>query len=109
LIARRLWRCGSFLFRFFAGFCIIANGAYIGAGSFGRIGDAGTMLRYGSRAWQLWVFGLVATALGLFLWNGLGCEFGFGEAKGRVSRGASIDCLIALLAVVAIELTVRAR
>ena len=30
--------------RFFDGFCLIANGAYIGAGSFQRIGDAGDML-----------------------------------------------------------------
>jgi hypothetical protein len=29
----------AFLLRFFAGFCLIANGAYIGAGSLGRVGD----------------------------------------------------------------------
>lgn len=107
--ARWLWRRGSYLFRFFAGFCLIANGAYIGAGSFYRIGDAGTMLRYGSPLWQLWLFGLLATALGLALWNALGPDFGFGAGKGRVSRDASISCLIALLAIVAIELAVRAR
>ena len=33
---------------FFAGFCLIANGAYIGIGSFDRIGDAGDLLRHGS-------------------------------------------------------------
>src|SRR5689334_21281964 len=70
IAARKIWPRGSYLLRFFAGFCLIANGAYIGAGSFGRIGDAGTMLRYGSGLWQLWLFGLVATAFGLALWNG---------------------------------------
>src|SRR5262245_12677740 len=30
---------GAFVLRFFAGFCLIANGAYIGGGSFGGIGD----------------------------------------------------------------------
>ena len=39
---------GDYLARFFAGFCCIANGAYIGVGSFDGIGDAGEMLRHGS-------------------------------------------------------------
>src|SRR5690606_29141585 len=34
--------------RFFAGFCLIANGLYIGAGSFDGVGDAGEMLREGT-------------------------------------------------------------
>src|SRR5438105_14300049 len=38
----------AFVVRFFAGFCLIANGLYIGVGSFGRIGDCGEMLRHGS-------------------------------------------------------------
>src|SRR5437762_5721447 len=29
----------AFMVRFFAGFCLIANGAYIGAGSFDGVGD----------------------------------------------------------------------
>jgi hypothetical protein len=36
------------LAQFFAGFCLIANGAYIGGGSFARVGDCGEMLRNGS-------------------------------------------------------------
>src|SRR5258707_10264948 len=31
---------GRYLLRFFAGFCLIANGAYIGVGELDRIGDA---------------------------------------------------------------------
>src|SRR5262245_2292907 len=30
----------AYLARFFAGFCLLANGAYIGAGSFEGVGDA---------------------------------------------------------------------
>ncbi|MGD9648951.1 MAG: M50 family metallopeptidase, partial [Pirellulales bacterium] len=45
----------AFLARFFAGFCLIANGAYIGCGEFGRIGDCGVMLSWGSSPWQLWL------------------------------------------------------
>src|SRR2546423_98584 len=38
---------GNFLLRFFAGFCLVANGLYIGVGSFLQIGDCGEMLRHG--------------------------------------------------------------
>src|SRR5437879_2266857 len=32
-------RPGAFVLRFFAGFCLLANGLYIGVGSFNRVGD----------------------------------------------------------------------
>ncbi|QDT75310.1 M50 family metallopeptidase [Lacipirellula limnantheis] len=54
---------------FFAGFCLIANGAYIGIGSFDRIGDAGDLLRHGSSQWLLVVFGITAISCGLLMWH----------------------------------------
>src|SRR5205823_8975788 len=36
---------GAFVARFFAGFCLIANGTYLGVGSFLGTGDSGEMLR----------------------------------------------------------------
>lgn len=54
---------------FFAGFCLIANGAYIGLGSFERIGDAGDLLRHGSPQWLLLAFGVAAIAGGLSVWH----------------------------------------
>jgi hypothetical protein len=66
----------AFLLRFFAGFCLIASGAYIGFGCLGRIGDCGEMLRHGSPIWLLWLFGAVTMPLGLWLWNELGKHFG---------------------------------
>jgi hypothetical protein len=56
---------------FFAGFCLIANGAYIGAGSFGGIGDAGDMLRHGSPRWLLATFGVACMFAGLWIWHRL--------------------------------------
>ena len=44
---------GAYLLRFFAGFCLVANGGYIGGGSFDRLGGAGQMLRHGSPPWLL--------------------------------------------------------
>jgi hypothetical protein len=57
---------------FFAGFCLIANGAYISVGSLDRVGDCGEMLRTGSPLWVLIAFGVVTIGLGLFLWHRLG-------------------------------------
>ena len=80
----------TFLARFFAGFCLLVNGVYIGAGSFGGVGDAGVMVRHGSPRWLLVAFGAVAVSGGLLLWNGLGNRFGLGEARGQVDGRAAI-------------------
>jgi hypothetical protein len=66
-IAVALRRPGAFVWRFFAGFCLIANGAYIGAGSFAGIGDCHQMLQHGSPIWLLWIFGLATVSAGLWL------------------------------------------
>ncbi|WP_428306360.1 M50 family metallopeptidase [Lacipirellula sp.] len=67
--ARTRRRLLSGLTEFFAGFCLIANGAYISIGSFERIGDAGDLLRHGSPQWLLVVFGVVAVLAGLLVWH----------------------------------------
>ena len=61
----------AYLLQFFAGFCLIANGAYIGIGSFGKVGDAGDMLRHGSPMWSLWLFGVACFPLGLYFGTAL--------------------------------------
>lgn len=71
----------AFVLRFFAGFCLVANGLYIGLGSFGRMGDCGEMLRHGSPIWQLWLFGAITVPVGFWLWHGLGPAFGLGIAQ----------------------------
>jgi hypothetical protein len=73
----------AFLARFFAGFCLVANGAYLFAGAFygGRHDDAAVILAVGGARWPLLVFGLVATAAGLALWHGLGPRFGLGRNR----------------------------
>ena len=76
------------LIRFFAGFCLIANGAYIGFGSFDGIGDAGEMLKNGTPIWCLWLFGALTIPTGLLLWHGLGSHFGLGETHSPVGRTA---------------------
>jgi hypothetical protein len=85
---------GAFVLRFFAGFCLIANGAYIAFGSFDRVGDCESMVRYGSSLWQLWFFGLVTVPLGLWLWHRQGPYFGLGTAQGKVSAGVAYVSLL---------------
>lgn len=89
---------GAFVLRFFAGFCLIANGAYIGFGSFGRVGDCAVMLRSGSTIWQLWLFGAVAVPAGFWLWHGHAKDFGLGSSPRQVSARAAYTSLIAFLA-----------
>ncbi|MEX0654434.1 MAG: M50 family metallopeptidase [Phycisphaeraceae bacterium] len=67
---------GRQLLRFFAGFCLIANGAYLGFGWIDGVGDAGDLLAHGANVWHLVAFGVTAGILGLWLWHGLGRRFG---------------------------------
>ena len=86
----------TYLPQFFTGFCLIANGGYIGAGSFlgnDNGSDPGVMLAYGSPICLLWLFAVAAFPLGLYLWNRLGPSFGLGTDKGTVDhRAAYISC-----------------
>ena len=108
-VARSL-RCDLFyLFQFFAGFCLIANGVYLGVGSFGGVGDAGDLLRHGGPQWTLIGFGLVCAPLGLWLWNGLGRYFGLGESEGRVDRRAVRWSIGLVLTIVAVEVLFASR
>ena len=66
-IALRLAKRNYWPLHLFAACCLIANGAYIGAGSFDRIGDAGDILRYGSPISMLWIFGAFAVGGGIWL------------------------------------------
>ena len=84
---------GDYLARFFAGFCLIANGAYIGIGSFENIGDAGDMMKHGSPIWLLWLFGIVIVPIGFLIWHRLGAKFGLGESNGKVDEWAAYASL----------------
>jgi hypothetical protein len=95
---------GWYLVQFFAGFCLIANGIYIGLGSFEGIGDAGDVINHGSPIGCLWLFGMSSVPLGLFLWNGLGSHFGLGKAAGEVSRQAAFTSCGFFIFIVVVEM-----
>lgn len=91
----------AFLLRFFAGFCLIANGGYLAFGALQRIGDCQVLLARGAPIGSLFLFGAVAMPLGLFLWNGTGADFGIGPKAQPIDRR-----LTAIVAAVAVGLVV---
>lgn len=101
----RFW----YLARFFAGFCLIANGAYLLIGSFDRVGDTGEMLALGSPHWTLLACGAAAWAVGLLLWHGLGPQFGLKQKQPKVDHAAALAVTAALVLLVAVELLVGSR
>lgn len=91
----------AFVLQFFAGFCFIANGLYIGVGSFDQIGDCGEMLRHGAQLWQLWTFGIITAPVGLWLWHGLGPHFGLRSKittlDRRIVYGTFFGCTLLII------------
>ncbi|REJ70944.1 MAG: hypothetical protein DWQ34_23695 [Planctomycetota bacterium] len=98
--ARIRW---AYLLRFFAGFCLVANGAYIGAGVVAPVGDAADILREMPAKWPLAAFGVVTIPLGFLLWNGQGPHFGLGTADGQVNRRHAVACLCVVTGIVLSE------
>jgi hypothetical protein len=90
--------------RFFAGFCLIANGAYLGAVVWMPVGDVLDLLRLGVPAWQLALFGLVAVSLGLWLWHRLGPQFGLGPDARPIPKRMFWGVISALGIVILLEL-----
>jgi hypothetical protein len=93
-----------YLARFFAGFCLIANGGYLAGDALVRGGDGRELIAHGTPPCVLPLVGLPLVAFGLALWNGLGPHFGLGAGKGRVDRRAAIGMCAALAGLVALEL-----
>lgn len=102
--ANRLVSRFRHLFAFFAGFCLVANGAYIASGCAVPVGDAADLLRLGTPAAALALWGLPVFAAGLWFWHGLGPHFGLGPASGAVDRCAVIGTSAALVILLAFEL-----
>jgi len=103
-IARLARWPGLYLFRFFAGFCLVANGVYIGAGWLIEEGaDAFVMLFNGSPKWALILFGTLTVPIGLLLWHRQGRHFGLGSAQGKVNARAVLASALLFLGVAGLE------
>ncbi len=103
IVPRRLTMLNN-IARFFAGFCLIANGAYISFGSFNAVGDCGEMLRTGTPLWAMLCYGAATIPLGSYLWNGLGSIVYFLESPSVVTAKTAYATFGVLLVVVIAEL-----
>ena len=108
LAARRAALRITPLLRFFAGFCLIANGAYLGAGVLWPVGDAADLLRHGTPRWLLGVYGAIAISLGLWTWHGLGPRFGVPRIETPALRISALVMLCATVLVCIAELVLSA-
>jgi hypothetical protein len=106
LLPTMLSRRGSLrnVFRFFAGFCLIANGAYISVGSWDGIGDSGQMLQCGAPVWMLVAFGAVTVPGGLMIWHRLGSVRQFFAVETTVTPMTVYATVIALSLLLLAEL-----
>lgn len=100
---------GIYLFRFFAGFCLIANGVYIAFGPVTGGADSAIMIQYGSPRWLLALFGILTIPPGLYLWHNQGRCFGLGEKGGQVNPLAVIVSVVLLVLLAGVELIVNSR
>lgn len=86
---------------FVAGFCLIANGAYIGVGAFDPVGDAKELVALGVSRWVLFGYGVVALGAGLWIWHRCSERLGFGRDRKAVvashTWGVSGVCVLVTL------------
>jgi hypothetical protein len=69
-----LWRLAikskmSFHLGIFAGFCLLANGLYIGLGWVDGVGDTGDILGHGGNVASMVLFGLLSSISGFYIWH----------------------------------------
>ncbi len=89
----------AYLLRAFAGFCLIANGAYLASAIIEPIGDAQDLARLGTPLWVMVPIGTAGVISGLAMWNGLGPKFGIGR-DATIDRAAMIAASASLVALV---------
>lgn len=98
-----------FLAQFFAGFCLVANGAYMAAGAVWRIGDSADLLSHGESKALLIALGVLLTAAGLWAWNGLGRHFAIGRHAEHVTPRLAWTIAGAAAVLLVVELMVDSR
>ncbi len=81
LIHRWIDKATMYLAVFFAGFCLLANGLYIGIGWVDQIGDTAVMQQHGTPVSVMITFGLLCTPAGLYLWHRVSCKVGLAKTS----------------------------
>ena len=95
--------------QFFVGFCLIANGAYIGIGWIDRVGDCREMLQNGVPIWSLATFGCVSLSAGFYLWHRLGSVRHFLSTPALVTHGMAVSAALTLVVTTAVAAVLSPR
>ncbi|MFQ5732055.1 MAG: M50 family metallopeptidase [Planctomycetaceae bacterium] len=95
------WRIAGCL-AFFAGFCLIANGAYLTTGVRSPVGDTRDLLRHGDSPWLMFAAGAFGIAGGLWIWHRLDGRLR-GSFAEKLARRDVVVVTGVLLAVVIVE------
>lgn len=90
--------------KFFAGFCLVGNGAYLLFGLPGRVGDCGTMLNCGTNPTVMISYGFVSITAGFWLWHQFGSPRRLFSEQFTIRSSLAISTMGMLFVVVTIEL-----
>ncbi len=93
--------------QFFAGFCLVANGAYIAFGAIDMVGDCRVMFETGTPVWMMGAFGAVAVPAGLLTWHHLGSPMDFWRSPAAISAKAAVLMSLVCISVVATACLLR--
>jgi hypothetical protein len=87
-----------------AGFCLIANGAYIGIGAVRPLGDAEELVAHGMPRWSMATFGSLAVGSGFWIWDRVSPRLGFGVTPTEISASYAykVFAVAALMTVIGI-------
>jgi len=69
---KQLSRPLDLILSFFAGLCLVANGAYLAASWMMSAGDAAELMKRGVPVWVLVGVGLPTMLTGFYVWHGMG-------------------------------------
>jgi hypothetical protein len=98
IAASRLRQRVAYLIWVVAGFCLIANGAYMAIGAIHPIGDAEELVAHGMQRWPMATFGLLAVAGGFWIWERVSPRLGFGVVPAEISaKHAYMACAVAVM------------
>jgi len=95
-------RGSAYLAWTFAGFCLIANGAYVGTGVFEPVGDAAVLVKLGTPLGLMAIVGAGAVLSGFWIWHRVSGRFEFGRLPASVSRRHAYVFLVAAIVVTAL-------
>ena len=92
------------MLRFFAGFCLVANGGYLLGGTAMNEADVADLLRMGTPRWVPIVASGIMLSLGLCMWHGLGPGIGFGRQAISPRWRQTLILIAIVVGIIVIEL-----